>query len=83
MVVAIVFELIFYGFTAIAVLTNMEDLKAAAETEDVMLILEALRDMVVSPAGAILAAILAVFTIFMTGLETAFPAKIYRALGNS
>lgn len=79
--VQIVFELVFYLFGGLALAANFNAIEVAAEAEDLELMIDAIRRMIVSPLGGVFAGVFAVYTLFMTGVQIAFPALIYRNLG--
>lgn len=81
--VAIVMEIINYGFIGVALVTHLDALEAAGESEDIAAIFAVLKDMAVSPLGGIYLAVMAVMSLFVTGLEIAFPAMMYRNLGGA
>jgi ABC-type multidrug transport system fused ATPase/permease subunit len=80
MALSFVFEIVFYGFGALALFSNIGAIEAATETEDIGAIFAALRDMVLSPIGGIFAGIFALYLLFITGLQVAMPAFVYKAL---
>lgn len=80
-IIEIAFELVFYLLGGIALAANFNAIEVATEAEDIDLMIDAVRGMIVSPIGGAFAGIFAIYTLFMAGLQIAFPALIYRNLG--
>lgn len=80
-VLQIAFELVFSLVGGIVLAANFNAIEVAAEAADIELMIEAVRGMIVSPVGGVFAGIFAVYTLFIAGLQMAYPALIYRNLG--
>lgn len=72
--------LVLFGVGAVLFGGAIADLASAGIDEDPAIILEWMKETLVSPAGGFMAALLLVFSVYYTGFSIALPAFMYKAL---
>jgi hypothetical protein len=74
-------EIALFLFGALALAANLNAIEAASDTGEIALVVEALRNMAVSPVGGIFAALYTAYLLFLNGFQMVLPAFIYKNLG--